>query len=292
MADMRVRSAAVADLAGIAEVAAAAGQHDLWGGRNPAYITHLMEVGRVVVAEFEGTVAGFGAVQQIGAGPQAISMLCDLFVDPGAHGRGFGRAMLARLWSAPGRRMTFSSLHAHAVPLYTSFGLDAWWPLLYLRGEPGRLPAGDDRAAGDPWAVESATADQVARCELDWTGAGRAAEHRAWAARPGGRSIFVRQAGKVAAAGEVIDSGPDRGIVHLVLMPGADDGAAAAVVLQALARLAGPAEQMAHVCLPAPHPAVRALLAAGWKFDEFDLFMATEPGLLNPRRAVPSPGQA
>jgi hypothetical protein len=34
------------------------------------------------------------------------------------------------------------------------------------------------------------------------------------------------------------------------------------------------------------------LLAAGWRVDEFDLFMASEPGLLDPRRAVPSPGQA
>jgi hypothetical protein len=37
---------------------------------------------------------------------------------------------------------------------------------------------------------------------------------------------------------------------------------------------------------------VRALLAAGWRSDEFDLFMATDPGLINPRRAVPSPAQA
>jgi hypothetical protein len=49
---------------------------------------------------------------------------------------------------------------------------------------------------------------------------------------------------------------------------------------------------MAHVCLPAPHPAVRALLAAGWRFDEFDLFMATEAGRLDARRAVPSPALA
>ena len=35
--------------------------------------------------------------------------------------------------------MTFSSLHANAVPLYTSFGVDAWWPLLYLRGDVRRL---------------------------------------------------------------------------------------------------------------------------------------------------------
>ena len=58
-----------------------------------------MDVGRVVVAELDAAVAGFGAVQQIGAGPDAVSMLCDLFVDPGAHGRGCGRAMLADLWS-------------------------------------------------------------------------------------------------------------------------------------------------------------------------------------------------
>ena len=130
-------------------------------------------------------MAGFGAVQQIGTGPNAVSMLCDLFVDPGAHGRGCGRAMLADLWSAAARRMTFSSLHSHAIPLYTSFGLDAWWPLLYLHGDPAVLPVSSE------WAVESASPDQVARYELDWTGADRAADHRAWAARPAGESVVA-----------------------------------------------------------------------------------------------------
>jgi ribosomal protein S18 acetylase RimI-like enzyme len=153
MPDVRVRPAGAADLAAIASVTASTGQHDPWGGQNPAYIRHLMEVGRVVVAELDGAVAGFGAVQQIGAGPDAVSMLCDLFVDPGAHGRGCGRAMLADLWSTAGRRMTFSSLHPNAIPLYTSFGLDAWWPLLYLHGDPGVLPV----VSG--WAVQAATAD-------------------------------------------------------------------------------------------------------------------------------------
>jgi hypothetical protein len=46
------------------------------------------------------------------------------------------------------------------------------------------------------------------------------------------------------------------------------------------------------VCLPAPHPAVRPLLGAGWHVDFMDIFMATEPGLLDPRRAVPSPAMA
>jgi hypothetical protein len=90
----------------------------------------------------------------------------------------------------------------------------------------------------------------------------------------------------------VVNTGPDRGVVHLVTPPAADDGVAAAAVLLTLAQLGGPESEVAHVCLPAPHPAVRALLAAGWRFDEFDLFMATEPGLLDARRVVPSPAMA
>ena len=286
MRDVNVRAAGEADLAAIAAVTAAAGQHDDWAGGNPAYVRHLLAHGRVVVAVLGGEVVGFGAVQQIGSGPDAVSMLCDLFVDPAAHGRGCGRAILAELWSDAGNKMTFSSLHSHAAPLYTSFGLDAWWPLLYLHGDPTRLPVISE------WTVESVSAELVARYERDWTGAARAAEHQAWAARPGGESIVVSRAGQVTGAGAVITSGADCGIVHLVMSPTVDDGAAAGLVLQTLAQLAGPPAQAAHVCLPAPHPAVRPLLAAGWQYDEFDLFMATAPDLLDPRRAVPSPGQA
>lgn len=288
MADVVVRPAGEADLAAIARVAAATGQHDEWGGGNPAYVRHLLAHGRVVVAELGGDVVGFGAVQDIGTRPVPVSMLCDLFVDPAVHGRGCGRAMLADLWSIAGPRMTFSSLHSHAIPLYTSFGLDPWWPLLYMKGYTPRLPVINE------WTVESATPAEVASRELAWTGADRVAEHRAWAARPSGESILICRDDddEVIAAGVVIHHGPDRGVVHLATVPEVDDGVAAAVVIRSLAHLADEPTQLTHVCLPAPHPAVRALLAVGWRFDEFDLFMATEPELLDPRRAVPLPAQA
>jgi len=283
---MRVRPAAEDDIAAIAALAVATGQHDDWSGSNPAYIGHLLSHGRVVVAELAGRVAAFGAVRPIGTGDDAVSMLCDLFVDPAAQGTGCGRAILTDLWAEARRKMTFSSLHANAVPLYTSFGLDAWWPLLYLHGDTAALPIINE------WAVESVTPGTVARYELSWTGESRLADHQAWAARPGAESVLVSQSAEVIAAGTVINSGPDRGIVHLAVSPASDDGTAAAAVLLTLAQLEGPENEEAHVCLPAPHPAVRALLAAGWRFDEFDLFMATEPGLLDPRRAVPSPALA
>jgi len=283
MRDVQVRPAAERDFAGIAAVAIATGQHDEWGGSNPAYVRHLLRHGQVVVAELARTIAAFGAVRQIGRGDDAVSMLCDLFVDPAAQGRGCGRAMLTDLWGQARRKMTFSSLHANAMPLYTSFGLDAWWPLLYLRGCTARLPV-----IGE-WTVEPVSTAAVAGYEFRLTGDDRLADHEAWAARPGGESVLVSHNAEVVAAGAVAVSGRDRGIVHLAVSPAADDGAAAAAVLQTLAHLGG---EVANVCLPAPHPAVRALLAAGWRFDEFDLFMASEPGLVDARRAVPSPALA
>jgi GNAT superfamily N-acetyltransferase len=146
VAGIGVREAVPSDLPQIAAVARAAGQDEEWGGAGAAYITHLLAHGRVVVGVSGGSVVGFGATRAIGSGPGAVSMLCDLFVDPRLHGSGCGRAMLAELWPGRGRRMTFSSLHGHALPLYTSFGLDAWWPLLYLRGRVDAVPAPDGLA--------------------------------------------------------------------------------------------------------------------------------------------------
>jgi GNAT superfamily N-acetyltransferase len=186
VAEIEVREAVHADLPQIAAVALATGQDEEWGGADPAYMTHLLAHGRVVVGVAGGSVAGFGATRAVGSGPGAVSMLCDLFVHPEVHGSGCGRAMLAALWPGTGgRRMTFSSLHTHALPLYTSFGLDAWWPLLYLRGRVDAL------AAPAGWQSAPAPPASVAAAELAWTGADRSAEHQAWARRPGGAGVLA-----------------------------------------------------------------------------------------------------
>jgi GNAT superfamily N-acetyltransferase len=285
LSQLSVRLAADSDLDAIAAVARATGQQEEWSGSNPSYSAHLMRHGRVVVAVIRGNVAGFGAVQQIGTGAAAAAMLCDLFVDPAVRGAGVGRAMLAELWRDSPRRMTFSSLHAHALPLYTSFGLDAWWPLLYLHGEVAAL------AMPDGWSVAPATPQQVGQLELAWTGIDRTEDHRAWAARPHGAAVTARQSGRLMAAGTVGGPPGEFGITHLAVPPSSPDTVAVGAVLAVLAGADVPGP-VAHICLPAPHPAVRPLFAAGWRLDEFDLFMASEPGLLDPRRAVPSAGQA
>jgi GNAT superfamily N-acetyltransferase len=289
--DFEVRAATEGDLAAIAAVAEATGPAEEWSGTDPAYVRHLLAHARVLVAERQaaggrGTViTGFGATRRIGDGPGAITMLCDLFVDPGSHGRGTGQALLAALWEPGSPRMTFSSLHAHALPVYTRAGLDAWWPLLYLRGEVSALP----RAPG--WTVAAASPGEVAALEAEWTGIDWSADHRAWAARPGGQPVTARHGAAVLAAGTVAGEDAESGIAHLALSPAAGDGEAVAAIMAVLASLYPP-DGRARVYLPGPHPAVRPLLAAGWHVDEMDIFMATDPGLLDARRAVPSPAMA
>ena len=282
VAEIVVREAGLADLPQIAAVALAAGQDEEWGGAGAAYVAHLLAHGRVVVGVRGGVIVGFGATRPIGSGPGEVSMLCDLFVDPRLHGGGCGRAMLAELWPGRGRRMTFSSLHGNALPLYTSFGLDAWWPLLYLRGRV------DAVAAPDGWRAKPASPAEVAALELAWTGVDRSDDHLAWARRPGGAGLPARRGGQVMAGGTAGGAAGEYGLTHLALAPSADAADAVLAVLVGLR----PQDGQVLVCLPGPHPAVRPLLAAGWRVAEFDLYMATEPGLLDPSRAAPSPALA
>jgi GNAT superfamily N-acetyltransferase len=289
MSTITVRPATPGDFPAIAKVAVAAGQDEEWAGSDPAYLAYLLEHGTLLVAGRDGAITGFGASRLIGDGPAAVSMLCDLFVHPGTHGRGCGRAILSQLWpdGAVPRRMTFSSQHAHALPLYTRFGLDAWWPLLYLTGDVAAVRAPDGWTVTLAPAVE-AEVTEVAAAEQLWSGVDRSADHRAWAARPHGQPVRAFRRGELAAAGTAAGHGAEYGLVHLATAPDVPAGDA---VLAVLASLKAP-DGRARVCLPGPHPAVRPLFAAGWRHEDSDVFMASDPGLLDPRRAVPNPGGA
>ena len=302
MSTITVRPATPRDFPAIAKVAVATGQDKEWAGSDPAYLAYLLEHGTLLVAGRDGAITGFGASRLIGDGPAAVSMLCDLFVHPGTHGRGCGRAILTQLWpdGAAPRRMTFSSHHAHALPLYTRFGLDAWWPLLYLTGDVAALRAPDGwtvapapmaeagAAAGAEAAGAEAAVAAVAAAEQRWTGVDRSADHRAWAARPHGQPMRAFWHGELAAAGTAAGHGAEYGLIHLATAPDVPAGDA---VLAVLASLSAP-DGRAQVCLPGPHPAVRPLFAAGWRLGDSDIFMASGPGLIDPRRAVPNPGGA
>ena len=146
-------------------------------------------------------------------------------------------------------------------------------------------------AAADGWRAEAAEAAEVAVLELAWTGVDRSDDHLALARRPGGAGLLARRGSQVLAAATVGGAAGGYGVTHLALAPSAGRADAAAAVLAVLGGLE-PKDGQALVCLPAPHPAVRMLLGAGWRIEDHDLFMATDPALLDPHRAVPSPALA
>jgi GNAT superfamily N-acetyltransferase len=284
-APVTIRAATMTDLDAISGIAIATGQGDGVDDGFPGYVRHLIDHGTFLVAVRGGAVTGYGATLPIGAGARAISMLADLFIDPREQGAGIGRAILAELWRDEPRRMTFSSLNARALPLYTSFGLDAWWPLLYLSGPVTRLSP----QAG--WSVSAAGAKQAAALERDWTGCDRTADYGLLTSRPSGTGFVASLNGRPVAVGAAGITGSELTLSHLTSDPAATERQAAEAVVAVLAWLE-PIGGQARTYLPGPHPAVRPLLASGWKISEFDLHMASALELIDPRRSVPAPGLA
>jgi hypothetical protein len=110
--------------------------------------------------------------------------------------------------------------------------------------------------------------------------------------RAAAAGVIASLDGQPASAGSAGGASPDYGISHLAVDPAiSDDQDVADAVIAVLCWL-DPPDSTARVFLPAPHPATRALLAAGWRISEFDVYMATEPDLIDPRRGVPSPALA
>jgi hypothetical protein len=248
-------------------------------------VRHLIDHGTFLVAVRGDVVTGYGATLPIGAGAHAVSMLADLFIDPREQGAGIGRAILTELWQGESRRMTFSSLNSRALPLYTSFGVDAWWPLLYLSGPVERL------SPKVGWSVSTTGAAEVAALERDWTGRDRTADYELLTSRPRGAGLVASLNGRPVAVGAAGITGSELSLSHLTCDPAATEPQSAEATVAVLARLE-PADGQARTYLPGPHPAVRPLLASGWKISEFDMYMASAPELIDPRRSVPAPGLA
>ena len=142
-ADVTIRPALEADVPTLDEIVRASQS----GGDAPAprpavhhgYLTHLVRRGRVLVADLDGAAVGFGAAVDTGRSRH----LADLFVRPTAQGRGIGGRLLAELYEDAWPRTTFGSDDPRAVPLYLRAGMQAYWPNLYLDGDPSTLPAVD-----------------------------------------------------------------------------------------------------------------------------------------------------
>jgi GNAT superfamily N-acetyltransferase len=268
--------ATAGDVCGIAAVAALVDELD-GGCGDLRYLAHVRRTGHVVVAQVEGRVVGYAATRMIGP----AEMVSDLFVHPRFHGRGVGATLLEAAWTrSAGPRMTFSSQHPNALPLYLRAGMAPRWPLLWLRGDAGAVesPAG--------WIVHQVDVVAAAGREQEWLGVDRSADYEYWTATDDDHAVAVHDPfGDEVAVAAVATLAPYSRVHHLSAR---DADSSASALLATIATLTGPC----FAALPGPHPAVGSLLEAGWRISDADFWMSSEPGLIDAARQVLSPGLA
>ncbi|GAA0269131.1 GNAT family N-acetyltransferase [Cryptosporangium japonicum] len=298
---MEIRAVDSGDLSGIRAITAATGQSDQDSGADQEYVELIRSHGLAKVAVSGGAVLGWA-----GAMPTPLgTVLTDLFVDPAVHARGVGSALLRAL---PSLRFTFSSTHPAAMPLYVRAGLVPSWPLLYLSGPVSHLPSGvlrtTDADAASAASAEAAVvpggavhgagragvSDEAGRTGASPVGGdagasrmgGRAAVYRYWSRA--GRAFVVRDGERVIAVGAGRPGVPGV-LTHLTC---SDPRSAAGALYAALLGLGS---EYVALCLPGPHPALRMLLNAGFRIDDFDVAMRA-PTLDLPSTWTYAPGLA
>lgn len=270
---MLIRAASPSDSSAVADVALAAGQPTEESGADVRYFDLLLRTGTVLLAEAQAGVVGWGATRI----SRGASMLTDLFVHPAHHGEGIGTRLLDALWpSGAGSdrgRFTFSSLHPHALPLYVRAGLVPAWPLLYLVGASSGAPR-------NTVTVDVVAQEKAAALEERLGGRGGSGDvelYRYWAEKPTAAAVALSDGGHVVASGAI-----RRGeVVHLSCAEGAD----VVRIIAAAVFVAGPEVRL---CVPGPHPALRALLGWGFRVEEMDIAMSMGRPLST--RDIYSPG--
>jgi GNAT superfamily N-acetyltransferase len=278
-----IRRATLDDQPAIAELMAANDEPQGWPGiPGWPYLAFLVTHGDARVAVDGDAVVGFGA--SVEAGP--ITHLADLFVDPGRHGGGIGRTLLAAVMPADRPRTTFASADPRAVPIYARSGMRPSWPLLYLEGDPRRLPAAADLPAAETVPLEAFT-----KIHRDLTGVARPDLDRYQSGLPGAATIVARDGGSVVAAGVVrnLRVRTARALDRLVITAEATEADATRILLAAI-RAAAVEGQPVDVLVPGPNPALPVLLDAGFRMLDRDIYCESEPGLIDPVRRIPNTG--
>ena len=285
-----VRRAAAGDLSAIYAIWYA---NEVRGDPRPpphgstALLHHELATAEVCVAELDGQVAGFAAT--VTRGP--VVFLSECFVRAEYQSRGVGRALVRRLLADDGRvRCTLGSRDPRALALYIRAGLRPQWPNFCLLAEPARV----DQLPADTVAVAEARAGDPALVEWDAAVGGRRrpADLAYLVEQSAATPLWFMRGGRPIGYGYAQRRAPED-LWHpdaLTLGPiGARDPADALACVAAAARWAGQRAAVLRITVPGPHPALAALLAAGFQITYVEEFLCSAgPPFMDPARYLPA----
>jgi GNAT superfamily N-acetyltransferase/antitoxin (DNA-binding transcriptional repressor) of toxin-antitoxin stability system len=235
-----------------------------------SYLRYLIEHGTAAVVDLDGTMIGFGATVHSGR----WTHLADLFVVTEQQGKGHGGRLVSAVFGDRRPRTTFSSDDPRAMPLYIRAGMLPLWPNVYVSGDPASL------AQAQGVAVEPSTYEEIAALDGQWAHLDRISAMAYWHTLPDGRPYVVTRGGRPVAliVGRRRLNGVGRWIDRARVAPGEQP----VVPLLAGMRRAAEGGNSIGACVPGPSPLLPVLLGAGFRIRDRDVYMASDPTLLDP----------
>ena len=254
----------------------------------PRIYYHEVETGEVWIADAAGETVGFaGLIMR-----SRIGFLSEFFVDPRHQSRGIGRALLTRALSAGAERYcTLSSTDPRALALYVRAGLYPHWPHVLLTAvvNPAqRLPV------HGACVREARPGDQgIVEWDARISGRRRPEDHAFWRSDLEAVPVWMQRGGATIGYGYVRLGRRQAGEPpSVVLGPIGSQARADATACVAAAVAWGRAHgEVIHAAVPGIHPALPALLEAGFRITYVETFVAPQAeAFFDPRTYTPGAG--
>lgn len=241
-------------------------------GAVPSYLLHVLQTGRLALAEQDGAVLAYAGAITRGT----ISFLTDLFVQPAKQSGQLGKTLLQMVLPPDGlTHFTVSSSDPRALALYIRAGMNPQWPCFALRLEQS---AREWRASSDV-EISEAEPDDPALVQWDAQISGRLRplEHAYWVREQRAVPVWFRRHGQVAGYGYIrLGAGnlwyPQACALGPIGVSAPEDAAACAL---AAVGWAAQRAAMLHLEVPGLHPCLAPLLEGGFHIRYVDTFVST-----------------
>ena len=240
-------------------------------GDMPSYLRHVLETGKMYIAEQDGEVLAFAGAITRGN----IAFLTDLFVQPAHQSGQLGKTLLHAVLPQDDRvHCTMSSSDPRALALYIRAGMRPQWPHFALQLEKPTL----EMPAHDVEIVEADPDDpELIRWDAQIGGRLRPADHQYWVREQRAIPLWFRRDKQVVGYGYLRLEAGTLWFPHACALGpiGASTPEDARACVLATVSLALQQANVLRIEVPGPHPCLATLLENGFHITSVDTFVST-----------------
>jgi GNAT superfamily N-acetyltransferase len=241
-------------------------------GEIPPYLSHVLQTGKLFVAEEDGRILAFAGAISRGN----ISFLTDLFVLPSSQSGKLGKTLLQIVLPQDNLvHCTMSSSDPRALALYIRAGMRPWWPHFALRLDK---PTHAWPLASDMEIIEADSTDPaLLRWDERVSGRPRPEDLQFWVREERAVPLWFRRRGQIVGYGIVRSGAEARSNPQsCTLGPiGAGTPEDATACVEAAVHWALERVPEIHIDVPGPHSSLTTLLERGFHIISFDTFVSS-----------------